>query len=345
MLSFIGRRIIQALPTLIGATLVSFFALRLIPGDPIQQLLGERGASKKTTEELRKSLGLDQPLYKQYLLFLKSLSQGELGHSIVTAEPVAKEFFAYFPATVELSFCAMFWALLLGIPLGLFSALNRNSFFDKFTIGFSLFGFSMSIFWWALMLILIFSVALGWTPVSGRLNPIYDINSITGFYLIDAWFSQESLKIFLNSLKHLILPSLTLGTIPLAFIVRITRASVLDILEKDFIRTAQAKGLSFYTVFFRHALLNALIPIITIVGFLIGTLLTGAVLTETIFAWPGIGQWFVQALFARDYPVITGGSLLIAFIIVGINICVDIAYAKVDPQIQSDLFKENPTKI
>ena len=345
MLSFIGRRIIQALPTLMGLTLVSFFALRLIPGDPIQQLLGERGASKETTEKFRKSLGLDQPLYKQYLLFLKSLSQGDLGHSIVTAEPVAKEFFSYFPATVELSFCAMFWALLLGIPLGLFSALNRNRFFDKFIIGFSLFGFSMSIFWWALMLILIFSVTLEWTPVSGRLNLIYDINSVTGFYLIDAWFSAESIKIFLNSLKHLALPSFTLGAIPLAFIVRITRSSVLDILEKDFIRTAQAKGLSFYVVFFHHALLNALIPIITIVGFLIGTLITGAVLTETIFAWPGIGQWFVQALFARDYPVITGGSLLIAFIIVGINICVDIAYAKVNPQIQSDLFKTGLIKI
>ena len=339
MMSFILRRITQALPTLIGVTLVSFFALRLIPGDPVQQLLGERGASKTAIEELNRNLGLDQPIYKQYLLFLKSLSQGELGQSIVTAEPVAKEFFSYFPATVELSFCALLWALLLGIPLGLFSALNRNRFIDKLIISFSLFGFSMSIFWWALMLILIFSVTLGWTPVSGRLNVLYDIQSVTGFYLIDAWFSEEPFKVFFNALKHLILPSLALGTIPLAFIVRITRSSVLEVLEKDFIRTARAKGLSFYKVFFRHAFFNALIPIITIVGFLVGSLLTGAVLTETIFAWPGIGQWFVQALFARDYPVITGGSLLVAFIIVGINICVDVAYVKVNPQIRSSLFK------
>ena len=341
MSAFILRRLVQALPTLIGVTLVSFFILRLIPGDPVQQLLGERGASKEVADELRRNLGLDKPVYEQYLLFLKSLTQGDLGHSIVTAEPVAKEFFAYFPATVELSFCALLWSLLLGIPLGLFAALNRNRFFDKFVIGFSLFGFSMSIFWWALMLILVFSVTLGWTPVSGRLSAFYEIDTVTGFYLIDAWFSEEPFKVFFNALKHLVLPSLALGTIPLAFIVRMTRSSVLDVLEKDFIRTARAKGLSFYKVFFRHAFFNALIPIITIVGFLVGSLLTGAVLTETIFAWPGLGQWFVQALLARDYPVITGGSLLMAFIIVGINICVDIAYVKVDPQIRSDLIKES----
>ncbi len=345
MIFFIGRRCIQALPTLIGVSLISFFALRLIPGDPVQQLLGERGADKTAVEELNRSLGLDKPLYLQYLLFLKSLSRGDLGHSIVTTEPVLKEFFSYFPATVELSLIAILWASLLGIPLGLFSALTRNRFFDKLIIGFSLFGFSMSIFWWALMLILLFSVTLGWTPVSGRLSPLYDINSITGFYLIDAWFSEEPIKVFLSSLRHLILPGLTLGTIPLAFIVRITRVSAGDVLGKDFIRTAKAKGLSLYTVFFRHVFSNALIPIITIIGWLAGSLLTGAILTESIFAWPGIGQWFVQGLFARDYPVITSGSLLMAFIIVGINICVDIAYAKADPQIRSGFLREGVLKI
>ncbi|MCZ0933316.1 MAG: ABC transporter permease [Oligoflexia bacterium] len=335
MLLFITKRLLKALPALLGVTLVSFLALRLVPGDPVQQLLGERGADDQTAQALRQSLGLDKALSTQYFLFLKSLSQGDLGNSIVTAEPVAKEFFSYFPATAELSFCALLWAILLGIPLGLFAAIKQNQLFDKLIIAFSLFGFSMSIFWWALMLILIFSVNLGWTPVSGRLNAIYEINSITGFYLIDAWFSADSLKVFLNSLKHLILPSLTLGTIPLAFIVRMTRSSVLETLKKDFIRTAQAKGLSFYTVLFRHAFLNALIPIITIIGFLSASLLTGAILTETIFAWPGIGQWFVGALFARDYPVITGGALLMAFIIIGINICVDVAYVQADPQIRS----------
>ena len=340
MFLFIIKRLLKALPTLLGVTFVSFFALRLVPGDPIQQLLGERGANTAIAQELTQSLGLDKALIVQYFLFLKSLSKGDLGHSIVTAEPVTKEFFSYFPATAELSFCALLWATLLGIPLGLFSALKQNQFFDKLIIAVSLFGFSMSIFWWALMLILIFSVGLGWTPVSGRLNAIYEIKTITGFNLIDAWFSTDSFKVFLNSLKHLILPSLTLGTIPLAFIVRMTRSSVLEVLKKDFIRTAQAKGLSFYTVLFRHAFLNALIPIITIIGFLTASLLTGAILTETIFAWPGIGQWFVGALFARDYPVITGGALLIAFIVIGINICVDIIYVKADPQIRSQWLKK-----
>ena len=341
MLLFITKRLLKALPALLGVTLVSFLALRLVPGDPIQQLLGERGADDQTVQELRQSLGLDKTLSTQYFLFLKSLSKGDLGNSIVTAEPVAQEFFSHFPATVELSFCALLWAILLGIPLGLFAAIKQNQWLDKWIIAFSLFGFSMSIFWWALMLILIFSVHLGWTPVSGRLNAIYEINSITGFYLIDAWFSEDSLKILLNSLKHLILPSLTLGTIPLAFIVRMTRSSVLEILKTDFIRTAKAKGLSFYTVLFRHAFLNALIPIITLIGFLSASLLTGAILTETIFAWPGIGQWFVGALFARDYPVITGGALLMAFIVIGINICVDIAYIQVNPQIRSYWLKKN----
>lgn len=343
MSAFFLQRFIRSLPTLIGVSLVAFFILRLIPGDPVQQLLGERGASQEAVEELKRNLGLDKPLSIQYFFFLKSLSKGELGKSIVTSEPVIKEFFAYFPATVELSFCSLLWAFFLGIPLGLFAALNRNRFLDRWIIGFSLFGFSMSIFWWALMLILVFSVTLGWTPVSGRLNALYEIHSVTGFYLIDAWFSEESLKVFLNALKHLILPSLTLGTIPLAFIVRMTRSSMLEVLNRDFIRTAKAKGLGFYTIFFRHALFNALVPIITILGFLIGSLLTGAVLTETIFSWPGIGQWFVQALLARDYPVITGGSLLIAVLIIGINICVDLAYAKVDPQIRSNWMKDSLT--
>ena len=341
MFLFISKRLLKAIPTLLGVTLVAFFILRLVPGDPIQQLLGERGSDKQVAQELRQSLGLDKALTTQYFLFLKSLSRGDFGQSIITAEPVAKDFFAHFPATVELSFCALLWAILLGIPLGLISAIKQNQWIDKLIIGFSLFGFSMSIFWWALMLILLFSVHLGWTPVSGRLSAIYEINSITGFYLIDAWFSEDSLKVFLNSLKHLILPSLTLGTIPLAFIVRMTRSSILEVLKKDFIRTAQAKGLSFYVILFYHAFSNALIPIITILGFLIASLLTGAVLTETIFAWPGIGQWFVGALFARDYPVITGGALLMAFIIIGINICVDIAYVKADPQVRSNLLKES----
>ena len=337
---FVFQRILKSLPSLLGVSLFSFFCLRLLPGDPVQQLLGERGSDPEIAQQLKESLGLDYSLPVQYFLFLKGLFTGNLGSSIVTGEPVLKEFLSYFPATLELSFFALLWSVLLGIPLGILSALKKEQFFDRFTLSVSLFGFSMSIFWWALMLILIFSVVLGWTPVSGRLNPIYEINNLTGLYVIDAWLSEEPFKVFIDSLKHLILPSLTLGTIPLAFIVRMTRSSVLEVLEKDFVRTAKAKGLGFFNVFFKHVFFNSLIPILTTIGFLVAALLTGAVLTETIFGWPGVGQWFVTALFARDYPVITGGSLLMAFIIIGINISVDILYIKINPQIGSQWLKK-----
>ena len=340
MKRFVFQKLLKSIPSLLGVSLFSFFCLRLLPGDPVQQLLGERGSDPEVAQQLKESLGLDQSLPTQYFLFLKEILNGNLGSSIVTGEPVLKEFLSYFPATLELSFFALLWSLLVGIPLGIASALKVNQFLDRLTLSFSLFGFSMSIFWWALMLILIFSVGLEWTPVSGRLNPIYEINPFTGLYVIDAWLSDEPLKVFLNSLKHLILPSLTLGTIPLAFIVRMTRSSVLEVLEKDFVRTAKAKGLGFFSVIFKHVFFNALIPILTTVGFLAASLLTGAVLTETIFGWPGVGQWFVTALFARDYPVITGGSLLMAFIIIGINISVDILYTKVNPQIRSQWLKK-----
>ena len=337
MFYFILNRFIRAIPILLGVTLFSFFAVRAVPGDPVELLLGERGKDPKIVEKMNQSLGLDKTLIVQYFFFLKSVLRGDLGHSIITAESVSKEFFSYFPATLELSFFALLWSFILGIPLGLIAAVKVNSIWDRCIVFLSLFGFSMSIFWWALVLILIFSVSLEWTPVSGRLSVLYEINHVTGLYVIDAWFSENSLKVFLNSLQHLLLPSLTLGTIPLAFIIRTARSSALEVLKKDFIRTAKAKGLNFYAVFFRHTLFNALIPILTVVGFLTAALLTGAVLTETIFSWPGIGQWFVTALFARDYPVIMGGSLLMAFIVIGINIAVDLSYVIVDPQIRSNL--------
>ena len=337
---FLFQKFLHSIPTLVAITLISFFFLRLIPGDPVQQLLGERGASDEAVQEMRATLGLDRPLWKQYVFFLKSLSHGDMGRSLITGERIQKEFFAYLPATVELSLFALFWSLLLGIPLGLFAALKRNTFWDHSVITLSLFGFSMSIFWWGLMLILFFSVSLGWTPVSGRVGALYEIPSITGFYLIDAWFSEKPLEVFFSVLKHLLLPGLALGTIPLAFIVRMTRSSLLETLDRDFIRTAKAKGLGFYKVFFRHALFNALIPIVTIVGFLIGALLTGAVLTETVFSWPGIGRWFVQGILSRDYPVITGGILLVGILIVLINIFVDIIYTKLDPKVRDIFFQQ-----
>ncbi len=339
MAFFLFRKFLYVLPTFFGVTIVAFSILYLIPGDPVQQLLGERGASPEAVQEMRSHLGLDKPLWQQYGLFLAALFQGDFGFSIITGESVVKEFFSYFPATVELSFFALLWAFFLGIPLGVFAALKKDTFVDHTVISLSLFGFSMSIFWWGIMLILIFSVTLGVTPVSGRIDVLYEIPFVTGLYLVDVWFAEEKIQAFLNVLHHLLLPSLTLGTIPLAFIVRMTRSSVLETVSKDFIRTAKGKGLSFYKVFFHHALVNALIPIITVVGFLMGTLLTGAILTETVFSWPGVGQWLVQAVLSRDYPVIKGGVLLISFIIIGINIAVDVIYIKADPRMKNAIFK------
>ncbi len=339
MSSFLFRRFLYALTTLFGVTIVAFSVFYFTPGDPVQQLLGERGSSLESIHEMRSHLGLDKPLWKQYGLFLVSLLQGDFGHSIITGESVVKEFFTYFPATIELSFFALLWAFFLGIPLGVFAALKRNTFLDRSIISLSLFGFSIPIFWWGLMLILIFSVTLGITPVSGRIDVLYDIPFVTGLYVIDAWFSEEKIQTFLSVFNHLLLPSLTLGMIPFTFIIRMTRSSVLETLSKDFVRTAKGKGLSFYQVFFHHAFVNALIPIITVVGFSIGTLLTGAILTETIFSWPGIGQWLVQAVLSRDYPVIRGGVLHIAFFIIGVNIAVDVIYTKVDSRMKKNIFK------
>ena len=336
---FLLKRLFQSVPVLAGVTLVSFFVLRLIPGDPVQNMLGERGGSPELLRELRETYGLNKPLWTQYFLFLKSLFQGDLGKSLVTGQSVAKEFWIYFPATLELSFFALTGALFLGVPLGIISALKRNTALDYTIMGVSLLGFSMSVFWWGLMLILVFSVTLGWTPVAGRIEVLYEIPKVTGFYLIDAWFSENSLRAFGSALHHLLLPGLTLGAIPLAFIVRMTRAGFLEVLKKDYIRTARAKGLDSRRVFFRHAFLSALIPVITVAGFLTGALLTGAVLTETIFSWPGIGHWLVKGTLSRDYPVITGGVFLMAFIIVAVNISVDVIYAKADPSVRDQLLK------
>ena len=334
---FFLKRLIRSLPVLFSITLVAFFLVRWVPGDPVQQLLGERGASETAVKEMKEILGLDKPLIVQYSIFLSRFFQGDLGESIVTSQPVLKEFFTYFPATLELSFMALIIALLLGIPMGVIAALKRQKLLDHFLIGFSLLGFSMSVFWWGLVLILIFSVFLGWTPVSGRVGILYDIPHITGLYLIDSWFSEEKGLAFISALKHLILPGLTLATIPLAFIFRITRASFIEVLDQDFVRTAKAKGLGNFKVLFGHVLKNALIPIITIVGFLAGTLLTGAILTETVFSWPGIGRWFVQGVLSRDYPVITGGVLVMAFFIVFCNLLVDVLYGILDPKVKISL--------
>ncbi len=314
---------------------MAFGLIRFVPGDPVQLMLGERGASPEVVAHLRERIGLDQPTHVQYFKFLKNALTGDLGESIVSRRPVMEEFWSRFPATIELGIISLFWAVILGIPLGIFAAIRRSTFFDYSVMGISLTGYSMPIFWWGLVLIMWFSVGLGWTPVSGRIGVAYEVEARTGFLLIDTLLGPDgSWAAFRDAANHLILPAIVLGTIPLAVIARITRSSQLEVLSEDYIRTAKAKGLSQFRVVYIHALRNAMIPIVTVIGLLVGTIVTGAVLTETIFSWPGLGRWLVKSVEARDYPVIQGAILLIAGMVIAINFSVDLMYLWVNPRMR-----------
>lgn len=337
-MKFFIKKFLDLIPTLIGISFICFFLIRLIPGDPVLLLIGERGADQATYLEMKHNLGLDRPVIVQYGLFLKNVFTGNLGTSIVSKNSVWSEFIERFPATFELGVVALFFATLIGIPLGIFAALKRNSFFDYFLMGTSLAGYSMPIFWWGLILILVFSVKLGLTPVSGRIDLQFDVPFKTGLMMIDSLQSsvvkENGFAPFISALKHLILPSIALGTIPLAVMARMTRSSMLEVLSEDYIRTAKAKGMTKNKIIFVHALRNALVPIITTLALLFGSIITGAILTETIFSWPGIGKWIVQSITSRDYPVIQGGVLIISFIIVFTNIVVDIIYYFLNPRMK-----------
>ncbi len=333
MLTYVLKRVGMVIPTLLGITLLAFSLIHLIPGNAAQALSGERGMSPERYRELAHQLGLDRPLHVQYLDYLVQLLHGDFGRSINTHEAVLKEFLTLFPATAELALCAILLALLLGLPAGILAAVRRNSFIDYTVMGASLTGYSMPIFWWALLLIELFSVKLGWTPVSGRISIVYDFPTPTGFMLIDAWRSGQA-GAFRSALSHLVLPAIALGTIPLAVIARMTRSAMLEVLREDYVRTARAKGLSWFSVVCVHALRNALIPVITVIGLQVGTLLTGAILTETIFSWPGIGKWLVEAIHRRDYPVVQGGILISACIVISVNLAVDLLYGVVNPRIR-----------
>lgn len=313
--------------------------IRLIPGDPVLNLVGERGVDPARYLEMKRELGLDLPIIEQFWVFLKSAVKGNLGTSIVSNNSVWSEFIERFPATLELGMVGLIMATIIGIPLGIFAALKRNSFFDYFLMSTSLIGYSMPIFWWGLILILVFSVKLGLTPVSGRIDLTFDIPLYSGLYLIDTLQTQvlktDGLAPFWSALKHLLLPATALGTIPLAVIARMTRSSMLEVLSEDYIRTARAKGMSKARIIFIHALRNALVPIVTTLALLFGSIITGAILTETIFSWPGIGKWIVQSITARDYPVIQGGVLIISFIIIMTNILVDILYYFLNPKMRN----------
>jgi dipeptide transport system permease protein len=333
MLRFILTRISLVIPTFLGITLLAFFLIRLVPGDPIETMAGERGIDAARHEILRKELGLDRPLLVQYGVYIERVLHGDLGKSIVTRESVISEFAALFPATVELAFCAIMIALMIGLPAGIIAAVKRNSIFDHGVMGASLTGYSMPIFWWGLLLILLFSVQLGITPVSGRIAVQYYIEPVTGFLTIDSLLAGD-FDAFKSALSHLVLPAIVLGTVPLAVIARMTRSAMLEVLGEDYIRTARAKGMAPIRVVALHALRNALIPVITVIGLQVGALFTGAILTETIFSWPGVGKWLIEAISRRDYPILQGGTLLIGVVVMSVNLFVDLLYGLINPRIR-----------
>jgi len=331
--AFLLRRVALIVPTFLGVTLIAFALIHLIPGDPVENLSGERGMDPARRERLLHEFGLDRPLPVQYAEYVGNVLRGDLGTSLTTHEPVLQEFVTLFPATIELAFFALLFAVVVGLPAGILAALKRNTVADYAVMGVSLTGYSMPIFWWALLLILLFSVQLGWTPVSGRIAIAYDVPAATGFMLFDTLRAGD-VAAFRSALWHLILPSIALGTIPLAVIARMTRSSMLEVLREDYVRAARAKGLSRWRVVVVHALRNALIPVITVIGLQVGLLLSGAILTETIFSWPGIGNWLIHGVQSRDYPVVQGGILLVATIVIVVNLVVDALYGVINPRIR-----------
>ncbi|NER28938.1 MAG: ABC transporter permease [Symploca sp. SIO1C4] len=339
---YITKRLLNLLPVLLGITLLVFTLLHLIPGDPASVMLGER-ATPEQVEALREQLGLNQPLPLQYLTFLSNLLRFDFGTSIISGIPIAEEIKTRWPATFELSTAAMLIAIILGIPAGVLAAVRKNSFWDNLTMSGSLLGVSMPVYWLGLLLIYLFTVNLNWLPPSGRISIEEGLNLqvFTGFYLLDTLL-EFKITAFIDVLSHLILPALTLATIPLAIIARITRSAMLEVLSQDYIRTARAKGVLERWVIFAHALKNALLPIVTIIGLQFGKLLGGAILTETIFSWPGIGSWIYEGILARDYPVVQGGVVFVAVIFVLINLLVDISYALLDPRISIDTSHPTP---
>lgn len=334
MFRFIVARLGVLVPTFVGVAIVAFSFIRLLPGDPVTLMAGERGISPERHAQLTALLGYDQPLPIQFWHYLTGLFAGDFGTSIVTRRPVLTEFMTLFPATVELSLFAILIAVAIGVPAGVFAAVKRGSWLDQTIMGTALVGYSMPIFWWGLLLIIFFSGTLGWTPVSGRISLLYFFPPVTGFMLIDSLISGQA-GAFKSAISHLILPGVVLATIPLAVIARQTRSAMLEVLSEDYVRTARAKGLKSTRVVGIHALRNALIPVVTTIGLQIGVMMAGAILTETIFSWPGIGKWMVDSVFRRDYPVVQGGLLLIAIVVMVVNLVVDLLYGLINPRVRA----------
>ena len=332
MVSYIMRRLLMLIPVLIGMTIVTFSIVHLIPGNPAQVILGE-AATQSAIEELEQSLGLNEPYVKQYLIYMGDLLKGDLGVSLRTKAPIATEIWPYIAATFELTFFAILFAVIVGVNAGIVSAWKQNSWFDFLAMIIALIGVSMPVFWLALMEQWIFAQELGWFPAHGRQDNRSPIEPITYFYVIDSILHWD-FKHLITTLKHLVLPSIALGTIPMAIIARLTRSSMLEVMKSDYIRTVRAKGSNQFVVIYKHALKNALIPVLTVIGLQTGVLLGGAILTETIFSWPGIGRYIFDAISYRDYPVIQSGILIVAFLFVIINLIVDILYSYIDPRIK-----------
>jgi peptide/nickel transport system permease protein len=332
VLRYFIRRLLLLVPILLGVSILIFFWIRALPGSPAESLLGER-ATPKLVEAYRHRYGLDQPVYKQYWDYLKTTAQGDLGVSVASRRTITSEIKARFPATVELTIAAMTFALFVGVPLGFFAAKWHGGVFDQTSLVLSLVGISIPIFFLAIILKYIFAIRLGWLPSVGRISVTLDVEHPTNFYILDAIITRDWSTLW-DVIKHLILPAIALGSIPLAVISRITRASVLDVQNEDYVRTARSKGLRPQTVDLRHIFRNALLPVSTIVGLQVGLLLSGAVLTETVFAFPGMGSWLRDAIFNRDYPALQGGILFLAFVFVMVNLIVDLSYALINPRIR-----------
>ena len=328
------RRSLTVIPVLIGVSVLVFSFVHLIPGDPAVTMLGERATPQKVAE-VRARLGLDRPIHEQYLLYIGKAIRGDLGVSIVRGDPVFTDILHRFPATVELAVAAIVIAILFGIPIGIVSAVWRKSLIDSLSRVLALTGVSMPIFWLGVMLAWVFAVELHWLPTGARLDSAADYEPMTHFVLIDAVL-QRNWAMIPDALRHLVLPAVALATIPLAVIARMMRASMLEVLSRDYIRTADAKGLSRAAVVLRHGLRNALLPVLTVVGLQVGSLLAGAILTETIFSWPGIGRWVYESIESRDYPIVQGASLFIGVVVVVVNLLTDLLYAAVDPRIKYD---------
>ncbi|MGO8799770.1 MAG: ABC transporter permease subunit [Roseiarcus sp.] len=334
MLAYLVRRVLLTIPTFVALMFATFAAIRLVPGDPVEVRVGEHAISPERLAMFRHELGLDLPVWRQFLAYAWQLLHGDFGTSVATQQKVLTEFLTLFPATLELSLFAMLFALLIGLPAGAIAAVKRGGYFDEALMTASTVGYSMPIFWWGLLLIMFVGLTLGLTPISGRIDLIrYDFEPRTGFMLVDALLSDQS-GAFLDALHHLILPAIVLGTVPLAVIARMTRSSMLEVLSEDYVRTARAKGLSPLRVVGVHALRNALLPVVTVIGLSISSLLAGAVLTETIFSWPGVGKWLIDSISRRDYPALQGGVMLVSLVVIFVNLMVDVLYGAINPRIR-----------